>query len=187
MRKQEILPTIFQNDRIDNCTQLSRSNVAMLRMTVNKFYASFSWDCSALSAEGLWGKEDIAASPFASTQTFPMHVLLSCIKYIVVLFILCIPVCSHNAFFGKFYFSVSVWPNWFYHLLAWDVTCGVTFFRLKMTVQQFVMKRFSSFWNVEALSYLPQLVCQVPNYLLLVPNDKINVIGRHFLPCGQSL
>lgn len=155
-------------------------------MALNKFYAFFPWNYSAVSAEGLCGKENIAASQFWIYTNIHPVCLAQRTKAIVVLFSLCIPICSHNACLGKFYFSVSVWPNLFYHLLAWDVACGVTFFRLKMTVQQFVMKRFSSYWNVEALSYLPQLMCQVTSCLLLLPKDKINVIGRHFLSFKQS-
>lgn len=155
-------------------------------MALNKFYAFFLWNHSAVSAEVLCGKENIADSQFWIYTNIHRVCFAQCTKAIVVLFSLCIPICSRNACFWKFYFSVSIWPNLFYHLLAWDVVCGVTFFRLKMAVQQFIMKRFSSFWNVEALSYLPQLTCQVTSSLLLLRNDKINVIGRHFLSFTQS-
>lgn len=155
-------------------------------MALNKFYAFFLWNYSAVSAEVLCGKENIADSQFWIYTNIHGVCLAQCTKAIVVLFSLCIPIRLHNACFWKFYFSGSIWPNLFYHLLAWDVVCGVTFFRLKMTVQQFIMKRFSTFWNVEALSYLPQLMCQVTSYLLLLRNDKINVIGRHFLSFRQS-
>lgn len=51
--KARMLPMLFQNDRIDNCIQLSRNNGGMLRMTLNKFKPSFSWDSSPSSVEGL--------------------------------------------------------------------------------------------------------------------------------------
>ena len=78
-------------------------------------------------------------------------------RQVVEIFIMYTSVYSYNlnACFCNFNFSLKFFSVYKTKFIASSITCGVTFFRLKVPIQHITTKRFSSFLNAEALSYLP--------------------------------